>query len=60
MKTIIKEEEQPFGAVIIHIEGIGFIKEAVVSKIRKSLNDLIGERHLFIDGIEVNPYTQTK
>ena len=52
----INEEVDEYGVVNIHIDGQGFIYGATIDGIRKVLNNLIGERHLFTNGKEVNPY----
>lgn len=48
---------EPFGVVNIHIDGEGWIKNAVIQGIKKTLSNYQGERHLFVDGKEVNPYS---
>lgn len=48
--------EENFGNVKIQIDGEGFIKNKIIDEIRKVLNKYQGERHLFVDGSEVNPY----
>ncbi len=49
-------EDSDFGIVNIHIDGEGFIKYHVIQDIYKIIKKYQGERHLFIDGEEVNPY----
>ena len=49
-------EDGRFGVVNIHIDGEGIVKNGVIKGIRKLLNNYQGERYLFIDGGEVNPY----
>lgn len=53
----INEEIGEFGVVNINIDGEGWIKNRVVEDIRKSLKYLKGEKHLFVDGDEINPYS---
>jgi hypothetical protein len=45
-----------FGLVNIRIDGVGYIKRRVLEDIRKILSKYQGERHLFVDDKEVNPY----
>ena len=52
----ISELNHDFGLVNIEISGNGFIKEKVYIEIKKVLSKLQGERHLFVDGEEINPY----
>ena len=42
--------------VNIQIDGNGFIKNRIIEDIRKILSKYQGERHLFVDGKEINPY----
>ena len=44
------------GIVNIQVTGEGFIKNAILTDIKKVLSKYQGERHLFIDGNEINPY----
>jgi hypothetical protein len=52
----INEDIKPFGVVNVHIDGEGFIKKTSVKYIIKALNGLQGERHIFVDGKEINPH----
>ena len=52
----VNEELGEFGIVNINIDGSGFIKERVIDEIKKVLIKFQGERHLFVDGKEINPY----
>jgi len=52
----INEELGEFGSVNIHIDGNGFIKNAIINEIKKILIKYQGERHLFVDDEEINPY----
>ena len=54
---IINEDKKPFGVVNIHIDGEGWIKNHVINEIRKTLRQIQGEKHLFIDEKETNPYS---
>lgn len=49
-------ESGEFGVVNIKIDGSGFIKDQISKDIKQILSKYQGERHLFIDGVEVNPY----
>lgn len=49
-------ESDEFGLVNIQIDGNGFIKNSVIEDIRKILSKYQGERHMFVDGKEINPY----
>jgi hypothetical protein len=49
-------ENDGFGVVNIQIDGNGFIKQRVVEDIRRILSKYQGERHLFVDDKEINPY----
>ena len=51
MEKIVKNN------VTINIEGDGFIKACIINDIRKALSKYQGERHLFVDSKEINPYT---
>jgi len=53
----LNEELNEFGIVNVHIDGEGFIKSQIINDIKKVLIKYQGERHLFIDGEEINPYT---
>jgi len=55
-KVVLKEREEFFGIVNIHIDGEGFIKNSIVNDIKKLLFKYQGERHLFVDEKEINPY----
>jgi len=48
-------EGDEFGIVNIQIDGKGFIKNRIINDIRLILSKYQGERHLFVDGKEVNP-----
>jgi len=48
--------EDNFGNIEININGNGFIKEMMISELRKSLSKFQGGRKLIVDGVEVNPY----
>lgn len=50
------KHDEYFGIVNIHIDGEGFIKNAIIKDIRSILNRYQGERHIFVDGEEINPY----
>lgn len=49
-------EDDRYGVLNIRIDGDSRVKKLAVSAIRKSLNSIAGERHIFVDGEEVNPF----
>jgi hypothetical protein len=53
---VLNEEVDHFGIINIHIDGEGFIKQAAISKIKDALKNFQGERHIFVDDKEINPY----
>jgi hypothetical protein len=55
-ESIKINEGDEFGVVNIQIDGKGFIKSKIVNDIRQLLSKYQGERHLFVDGKEVNSY----
>ena len=60
-KTSIDEQHnEEYGNVTIQITGNGHIKHAVVNRIREALKLLQGERHIFVDGKEINPYRENE
>lgn len=54
----IKEfvDSDAFGDIIIKIDGSSAYKNKIVDDIKKILSNYQGERHLFVDGIEINPH----
>jgi len=51
-------EDNMFGIINISVDGDFKYKHQVVNGIRKVLSQYMGERHLFVDGKEVNPYSE--
>jgi hypothetical protein len=52
----VTNNDNRFGVVNIHIDGNGTIKNMIIPHIKKVLKNLQGERHLFVDDKEINPY----
>lgn len=54
----LNEEVEEFGVVNVHIDGEGWIKQAAVNAIKSALSKFQGERHIFVDDKEINPYNR--
>jgi len=51
-------EDNIFGTINISVDGDFKHKHQVINDIRKVLSQYMGERHLFVDGKEVNPNSE--
>ena len=52
----INEGDDIFGVFNVRIDGDARMKSQIVDEIRKAISRFQGERHLFVDGKEVNPH----